>query len=220
MSTIDQFNTFQKFSEPTEALDLLELLKANNINGLFDDNSTSFDPTFSASQLTKEYRVKLLKKDFEPARKLLLTLYASQLENADPNHYLFSFTDEELIEIIHKQNEWSYFDFLLAQKILKDRGKDVSPEQIETLWKERIKELSTPENKQTGWIIVGYLFALTGGLLGIFIGWYLSRHKKTLPDGNVVFAYSASDRKHGYFIFLIGIVSFFVWVVYKLSQMN
>lgn len=216
----DHYITFQKFSDPGEALNLLDLLKEQQIEGVFEDCSASFDPTFSNSGLNKEYRVKLLKSDFEPARQLLLKLHASQLENVDPGYYLFDFTDEELIEILNKQNEWSHFDFLLAQKILKDRGKDFDPDEIEKLWKKRITELAVPERKQTGWIIFGYICALAGGLLGIFIGWYLSTHKKTLPNGNIVYAYSQPDRKHGSLILMLGVVSIISWSLFKFFPTN
>jgi len=101
---------------------------------------------------------------------------------------------------------------------LKERGKEISPEMIEQIKKERIIELSKPEESQTSWIISGYVFALLGGLLGIFIGWYLSTHKKTLPNGNRIYVYSAIDRKHGSRILIVGVIFLTFWLIMKLLK--
>jgi hypothetical protein len=218
MQTQEDYFTFQKFSDEVAALELTTVLKKHNIDVLLENASPNFDPTFANSELTKEYRVKLLKKDFEQARQLLLELSTAQLGDVDPNHYLFDFSDEELFELINKQDEWSAFDFLLAQKILKERGKEITPAAIEGARKKRLQELSSPEKSQSSWIVFGYLSALCGGLLAIFIGWYLRYHKKTLPDGNSVYAYNAADRRSGYKIFVLGIVFSILWSILKFSD--
>jgi hypothetical protein len=46
-------------------------------------------------------------------------------------------------------------------------------------------------------ILFGYIFAFLGGIIGIFIGRFIATHKKTLPNGEKVFAYCAPDRNHG-----------------------
>jgi hypothetical protein len=215
MPTQEDYFTFQKFSDEVAALELTTVLKKHNIDVFLENTSPNFDPTFANSSLIREYRVKLLKKDFEQARQLLLELSTTQLDDVDPNHYLFDFSDDELFELINKQDEWSAFDFLLAQKILKDRGKEVTPAAIEGARKKRIQELSSPEESQSGWIAFGYLAALCGGILAIFIGWYLRYHKKTLPDGSSVYAYNAADRRSGYKIFILGIIGSIFWFVLK-----
>ena len=96
----------------------------------------------------------------------------------------------------------------MAQKILIDRGQTINDDLINSLRKQRIEDLSKPEQGQKTWIYAGYLFAILGGLIGVFIGWYLWTYKKTLPDGQKVYAYSDSDQKHGRNIFIIGVIVF------------
>lgn len=67
------------------------------------------------------------------------------------------------------------------------------------------------------WIYGGYLFALLGGFLGIMIGWHLSSHTKTLPNGQQVYGYSKEDREHGRIIWILGIVMFVIWLVIRFS---
>lgn len=208
----EQYLTFQKFNDQGLATELADLLKENNVDFIVDD-STGFDPTFSNSEASKEFRVKLKKENFEKANTLLLQISMKQLENVDKDYYLFDFTDEELIEIVTKPDEWGQFDYLLAQRLLKERGKEIKPELADTLRKQRLQELAKPEESQKSWIYAGYAFALLGGLIGIFIGWHLMTHKKTLPNGDRVYGHSVSDRKHGNRIFLLGIVFFLLWTV-------
>ena len=109
---------------------------------------------------------------------------------------------------------------MLARKILAERGKVVSDEAISAIHEERIEELKSPEPPQTSWIIIGYLFALLGGVLGIFIGWHLMTYKKTLPDGERVYDYTERDRKQGRIIFYLAVIVTALCVGYKLSTID
>ena len=73
---VEQYLTFQKFSDQAMATELAELLKANNIDYIIE-NTSGFDTTFINSEANKEYRVKLKKEDFEKAN----TLLTSQTKN-------------------------------------------------------------------------------------------------------------------------------------------
>ena len=75
---------------------------------------------------------------------------------------------------------------------------------MEKLQEERLIQLTEPEKSQIEWILIGYVCAFLGGLLGIFIGWHLKAFKKTLPNGEKVLNYSPSDRIHGERIYAIG----------------
>ena len=212
----EQFVTFGKFNDRAIALELTAVLQMNEVEYLLEDTSSSLVPILGDSELTKEFRIKLRKEDFERADSLLKEISLTQIEKIDSDYYLFDFTDEELMEIITKRDEWNQFDFLLAQKLLKERGKEIKPEVVELLKKQRIAELAKPEESQKTWIYAGYILAFLGGFIGIFIGWHLLSHKKTLPNGDRVYGYSTSDRKHGYRIFIIGVLFLAVWLAVKI----
>ena len=148
---------------------------------------------------------------------MLQQISLSQIDSVDKDYYLFNFTDLELMEVITKRDEWGHLDFILAQKILKERGKEIKPEVVELLKKQRLEELAKPEENQKAWIYAGYITAVLGGFLGIFIGWHLSTYKKTLPNGDRVYGHSQSDRKHGNRILIIGVICFFVGLTYRIS---
>src|SRR5690606_8199742 len=129
------------------------------------------------------------------------------------------FSNEELYEILLKSDEWNAFDYTLAQKILIHRGKSIDKELLNTLKKERLKDLAKPEGNQKSWIIGGYIFSIFGGLLGLIIGYFLWTSNKTLPNGQKVFSYSENDRRHGKYIFFIGLIIAPIVLIFKvLSQ--
>lgn len=119
------------------------------------------------------------------------------LDKIDKKYYLFSFTNDELYEILIKSDEWNPFDYKLAQKLLINRGEKVDAEMLDSLKKERLKVLAKPEQNQNSWIVAGYLFSFLGGGVGIIIGYSLWSSKKTLPNGERIYSYKSVDRKHG-----------------------
>jgi hypothetical protein len=211
-----QFITFQKFNDEGPALELCALLKEHQIDHQFENSSASFDPAFANSEIDREYRIKLRKDDFAKADNLLLAISSKQLDEVGKDYFLFDFSDKELLEVVAKKDEWSSLDFLLAQKILKERGKEIQPEDFEALKKQRLNELSKPEESQKVLVFAGYIMALLGGLLGVLIGWQLMTHTKTLPNGERVYGYSRDDRMHGKRIVIIGIVFFLLWISFKI----
>ncbi|MBX2843461.1 MAG: hypothetical protein KTR26_16945 [Flammeovirgaceae bacterium] len=204
--TSENYSLFRSYIDQNQALELEQYLLNQKIDCKLVDNSPTFDVTFANNPLDKNYQVLVNQLDFSKATDLLEKDAETDLEKIDKDYYLFDFTDEELLEILMKPDEWGEFDFILAQKLLKERGKNVNPEIITLLKKQRIAELSKPEENQTQWINSGYLMAFLGGIVGIMIGWYLMTYKKTLPNGEKIFAYSEKDRKHGRNILIIGII--------------
>ncbi len=209
------FVTFQRFNDKVAAMALAETFRENGIECGLEDVSENFDVSFANNEINKDFRVKLKPVDFERADTLLLQLAEKDLADIDPGYYIFDFSSEELKEIIEKQDEWSSLDFLLAKKILKERGVEVNVNEIQTLKAKRIEALAKPEKSPQLLIIAGYILAVIGGLIAIIIGAYLRTHKKTLPNGERVFGYAASDRAHGERILIIGFLALILSFAYQ-----
>jgi len=217
MST-EQFLTYQRFMNEQDARDLADLLKDNGVEFQWEDGTASFDPSFANNAVHKEFRVKLKPVDFQRADDLLLEQSSALLNEIEQDYYLFQFSDEELFEVLEKRDAWSKFDYLLAQKLLKERGKSFSIAELEAMRNRRIEELAKPDTGQTLWVAVGYVSVLFGGLFGVFLGWHLYSHKKTLPDGTRAYGYTEKDRKQGRIIFFLGLVSFLIFLFFRLTE--
>jgi hypothetical protein len=129
-----------------------------------------FDPSYAFNAVDPEVNLMLNPQDFSQANEVLKTYYARQVDDVDPGYYLFAFSDRELVEIIRRQDEWGAFDIALSRRILHDRGIEITDEADAISAKQRVAELSEPEDAPIWMYIVGYFFALAGGFVGFIIG--------------------------------------------------
>lgn len=213
----ETFLTFQKFHDIGLANEIAERLKQNDIEYLLEDNQRKFfDVSFANNTIEPDVIIKLKPEDFTKANKALEDYYKMQLNAVDKDYYLFEFSDEELGEIIAKPDEWGNFDYQLAQKILKERGKEIKLDTVQKLKEQRIDELSTPEKASRLLIVAGYFFIFFGAVIGIIIGWHLYKSKKTLPNGQRVFVYRNDDRNQGSRILLMAAIVLFLAIILKL----
>ncbi|WP_448702238.1 hypothetical protein ACFGVR_07900 [Mucilaginibacter sp. AW1-3] len=204
-----EFLTFRKFSDMAFAGGLTDLLDDNRIPYQVETSPLIVNPLLaSGAELSLEYIIKLQPQDFNTVNTLLEVYEEKAVEEVEPDHYLFDFTDEELHDVLKNNSKWSAFDQVLARKILDERGAPVTDEQIEEYREEEIELLSRPEESEATWIIIGYLSAFLGGFLGIFIGAMMWKFKKTLPNGERIYAYTDTSRINGLIILIIGIIVF------------
>ena len=215
----DTYFVFRKYPTIFQAKELEDLLNQNNISTQLTDNIAPVDASFSGSTLLNEYEIKIQFEDFEKAELILENEAENLIDQVDSNHYLFDFTDDELYDILLKADEWSEFDYKLAQKILTTRGKSIDKDLLKALKNKRIEILAKPEGNQKPWIISGYILAILGGFLGIIIGYSLWSSKKSLPNGQVVFSYSEQDRAHGKIIFYTGVIILPFYIFFKIINL-
>ncbi len=201
----NQYFTYKKFPDAREAKALQQFLIENGIECLFADTSPGIGSAMTGDY-GKEYEVQLKPDQFEAADKLLESYAENMMGNLPEDYYLLSFSDEELHDVLVKHDEWSEFDYVLARKLLEERGKPIDETQVKSLRLQRIEVLAKPEVRQTGWIVAGYAMALLGGVGGIITGYVMLTSKKILPNGQVVPTYNDIDRMHGKMILILSII--------------
>ena len=210
-----EFITYQKFDDPALANQLVEVLKKHHIKYLVEEASQAFDPGFTYNPLAKEYDVKISSADFERVNQILKEEESENVDEVDKDYYLFSFTNDELMEVVTKADEWGPFDIVLSRKLLAERGITIDEKELAVIEGKRIEELKSIEPISNLWIFISYVFALGGGVIGIFIGYYLIIGKQTLPDGERIYAFTDTDRKHGKRIFFISIITIILALLYR-----
>lgn len=198
-----EFLPFQSFLNEKEAAPIIGVLKENGVNYKIETLKEPLDATIAGEIVQNKIFLLLQSQDFPRANEVLDNAILTNLSTLDDDYYLFSFSDEELNDIIQKPDEWSRQDFLIARKILAERGVNMSDEKINTLKSDRLKELSRQEVGDKWWIIIGYLLALVGGIMAIIIALPFILGKKTLPDGSRIFIYSSKTREHGKIILVV-----------------
>ena len=216
------FRDFQTYASAEAAQPLLAALAQQGIDyrTSVDNGQLAFDPSFANNRLISKFIVKLRLADFERGSQVLETLNANALSQVSSEHYLFSFSDEELFDIVMKPDEWSALDVTLATQLLRQRGRDITPDTLRLLRQHRVAELKQPDHDQGAWIRGGYLSALLGGFFGILIGYQLYFNRKQLPDGRLVYAHSPTDRVHGMRILVLGTIMFLLVMTARLIRLT
>ena len=177
----------------------------------------SFDPSYAFNSVDPDINLMLRAEDFSQANEVLKQFYAKQAETVDPHYYLFHFTDKELLDIIRKQDEWGAFDVALAKQILEDRGIPITEEADAISTRQRIVELTQPEDAPLWMFIAGYVLAFIGGFGGFVMGRLLSA-TKVLPNGQRVPVYTKSDYAHGRVIMVIGGLLFVTYILIAMQR--
>ncbi|GAB3571921.1 hypothetical protein [Hymenobacter daeguensis] len=216
---MSDFLPYQSFASEAVAQPLLELLGRHQVPLETGWAKPDFDVSMANNATDTRFVVRLRATDFERARQLEEAENDSLAASAAPDHYLFSFSDDELFDILVKPDEWNSYDVSLARHLLRQRGREVSADTVRLLRRNRVAEMAKPEPTQKAWIILGYFSAAIGGVLGILIGWHLHYHKKTLSDGTQVRAFSARDRVHGFRILLLGVFGLFISILLQALKM-
>ncbi len=209
----EAFLPIRNFSQEEQFMELLYILEEHDIPYQTEVYRQRLDP-ISMVTLAPEFIVKVQSAHFSEVYDLLNIQAARAVAQADEDHYLFEFKDEELFDILASPDEWSAFDYQLARRILSERGIDIDAKLLDLLKKSRMEVLAQPEEKQAAYLSVAYLLAFLGGVVGIVIGWNMVNAQKTLPNGQQIYAYRESDRKHGRWIIALGLLMLPVWLLF------
>ncbi|HVX52078.1 MAG TPA: hypothetical protein VHB48_18105 [Chitinophagaceae bacterium] len=226
---MEQFVTFQRFNDINLAMEFAEQLKQLRIYCEIDNQTAPFDVSFANNPLEDDIRIKLRPEDFEKANEALDNYYKSMLGTVDKDYYLLQFSNDELVEVLAKPDEWNRFDIQLAKKLLTDRGRQIPEGKLDELQRARLGNLKKEKRIDGLWLIIGYLlpllgflywghiigvvFSIYGSLTGIVAGIVLRYGRKTLPDGSRVYLYAGNVRLHGLLILVLSILAFLSWYI-------
>jgi len=206
----EEYKTFPTFKQAQEYIEVLENL---GIKYKLENVTSLFDPSFSGNTNNEAVLLMLRKNDFLKADKAFEVEHLIDVASIDKSYYLFTFSDSELMDVIVKKDEWNNFDYILAQKLLKERGKEISIELLDTLRRQRQKEISRYLPFPKTLVIAGYVFAFLGGLISIFIALQIIWDTKKLPDGSTMNSYDSNTIFHGRLIFLIGLIVLIITII-------
>ncbi|GAA4837221.1 hypothetical protein [Algivirga pacifica] len=198
-----EFITYRTFFSLEEAEVFALPLRTESVPYKIIDISGTYD-IVGYTNTRPEIHLQLHPENFVQADRIMEKEAELHLEEIDPSYYLFEFSDEELIEVLLKPDEWGALDYRLAHKILAKRGQVMTPQLLEYLKEQRLNKLRAPEDITTSWIVSGYLLTFFGGIMGIILGQYWRYARKTLPNGERVLLYNNQIRKHGLFLMGIG----------------
>ncbi len=226
---MNKFIPFQKFETKDEAEQVAAMLREKGIESLIEQDRGLLDQNIIGKQYDNYVQLNIHGDDFKTAQEILIAATKVDLADVDKDYMLQSFTDNELLDVVAKPDEWGFYNYNVALALLKARGTNVDAQKNEQLQEHRLTELSVPRELNDYWMMFGYGFSVLGilarlfnsstalviiygfylvpGLLGIILGLYIRLTKRTLPNGTQILSFSEKARKHGLYMLLLGIVS-------------
>lgn len=210
---MNEFKTFMSLTNRTIAEEMIKILNDNKIEFKFQDTSKDFDVTFSNDSSKNSFLIMLKPNDFNLASKVLDDHIELDIKEIDSNHPLFSFTNDELKDVILNYDEWHPLDVKLAKHLLKEENIIIEETEIKKQQFQKIEQAKHPEKSNLLTLAMGYLFCMTGGFIGIGIAVFLMTGKKTLADGSKSYIYSKSDRAHGIYMLIIGTIFLSIYIL-------
>jgi hypothetical protein len=219
-----ELTTYQQFFTEEEAQPIISLLTEHGIVYTFKKSRVNFDKIYTGDAINEPFELKIPADQFERVNQLLLANINVNVDELDKDHYLLSFTEEELRNVISNPDEWSKQDYLIATELLKRRGLVYTREQLQQISDEKTEVLAKPEKSISGgWITFAYLVPVISGIgawftyltilpfwcafASILIGLTMWKFKKQLPNGERTWVYQPGDREHGRNIFFISLLA-------------
>lgn len=197
-----EFLTYTKVHTHEEAQELTTLLTAADIEFVIEAEKDPLDKAYVGESFDPYIAVKIPQHRFEEVNKLMLQQAQSQLDGINPDYYLFSFTDSELLDVLNKPDEWNHLDQALAQKLLADRKVEIPAAAASPVSVTAFK----PYHLEIAWVIAEYLVSVAFAFAGILIGAFTLLAYKALRDGTKVKMYDKDTRTHATIMIAIGVV--------------
>lgn len=125
------------------------------------------------------------------------------------DHYLHTSTEEELLEILAKPEDWDPYLVLHARRLAEARGAQLEAK-IETKAAE-ISEQMTQGIAAPMWqLMLGWAAVVFGGFLGVIIGYSLAYSKEKNLQGEY-FTYNEATRETGGIMLWCGLAMVIFW---------
>ena len=178
----DQIITLKTYESTVDAMVDQELLRANDIDCFINnDQLVELYPMFKA--IDEGLKIVVFEKDFERALKILAEIkedsnalnkpVAQNAEEIAENHYLFSFSDTDIIDVVANPTDWTKEEQYIANQIIKHRGLIITPEDIQTARNkkteqevsEKISEKKSPNRMYQWFFLIGFLSVINTVIL-------------------------------------------------------
>ncbi|WEK36340.1 MAG: hypothetical protein P0Y53_02405 [Candidatus Pseudobacter hemicellulosilyticus] len=200
--------TYARFHTREDARLLLDVLSKLAIPYTVEEAAPILDKIYVGEQLDPMIAVKIPADQFERVNKAMIEAARPLLDELNPDYYLFSFSEQELKDVLSHPDEWNYLDQALAEKLLREQQITFEPAEIRPI---AVKAIA-PMRLALPWIVVGYLLSIYYFPVGVFL--YLGTRfaKRTLADGARIPMFDEYTRRHAFYMLVVNllVISYFV----------
>lgn len=218
------FEVYDQFHNQKDAKGLIELLKSNNIPYEVEMPKQLMDTVLGGEAQMPRVFVKVYPNDFQRVNHLVESDMLRLIQEGKINlqkHFLNEYTDEELLDVLSKPDEWNFDTTVIAKQLLQLRGVEITDAQIKVLRETRLSEIRKPRKGNIAWLVAllllslfGYLFLLwwfVGYLANLAIcfgmSYYFWMDVTTDPNGGKFYTFDRRTRNWGKALFILTLVS-------------
>lgn len=203
---MEQYVEIKRFPFIEIAQEISAIFDLQGIDYVIENTKPSVDITFTNGGII-EYILKVKQSQKEKALEILTHSFVEDI--SAENHFMDSFSDDELFETISMPDEWDEADLEYAKELLEKRGLVLDASKIKDAREKVISARYEPQKAKGVVIFVGYLFAFLGGWLGLIIALHLLFKHVKGENNEVINYYDRKSRNHGITICII----FSTWVI-------
>jgi hypothetical protein len=205
--------TIKEYESAEMAEEIAAILQQQGYRVSLEKDIQLLDITFTGMKQPDIYRVKVAQQDFKEAQAKLEELSTIDLSEMPPDHYLRSFTTDELKEVVSHKDEWSELDYAWSKQMLLEQ-EVITEEEIQKISKKRHEELKTQKSLSTTSLIGLYALCLAGWVVGFLIagiplimGVLIRSTKRNLSDGDNIYLYDQQTRNHALALIFLATVA-------------
>lgn len=214
---MDEFIEYLRFPEIEKAREYTSVLEKHNIPFYLDDVSMRFKLVSNNNPWENQFILKLKESDIERAEKAFNEELDNEVKLTTQEHYMFSFADNDILNVIANQNEWTREEVKLAMKIANERKLDLSAQSIRS---NKIVKEQTSQHRSTiyttaSWFWVIGVFTIANSVLsGKHISFHLPGLIITEISENVFINVFGEGNRFGFVATLIISAIFFLFARY------
>lgn len=171
----------------------------------------TFDVESADGPISDEFSVMIYPADQARVEAILLQQAEKEAQDIDPGYYLLTYTDAELREVLSDPDAWSKYDYVVARKLLRQRGHPLTDAALKKMQvhTKAIKDARQRRSDKLLWL--GYAAVVAGGIGAIIIGNRLIEGSHTSASSRTA-RYNLQDRKDGRNLIVMGIGSLIMWI--------
>lgn len=205
---------FQEVQSMEEALDVEAILLKENIHCKIIETKASFDVS-TGQAIEDKLTIQVIRADFDKAREVMIHSAEVTEVEMHEEHYFHEFTNDELLDVLKSEDDWSPEDLAYARKLLANKNISWNEDEIFSINEEKRNEKDKTIEIPTSHYVIGIIVSILGGLLGLFYGIFILTAKKDDRYGNRIHIYGLQSRKKANLLCILGSSALIALLYYK-----
>ncbi|MBK7854383.1 MAG: DUF4064 domain-containing protein [Bacteroidetes bacterium] len=167
---MSEFKEYLRLPDVEKATEYTSVLDEHNIPFELEDASQHFSVVLGTSPMDNHFVLKIKDEDMERVEKIFDKEVEKEVKELPPDHYLYTFADKDILDIISNQNDWTKAEVKLAIQIANDRKLDLTAPTIKSAKKvsEKKPEVKLTIESTSSWFWTFGIFTIANGVLRIY----------------------------------------------------